>query len=229
MKKFKTVLISILAVLPALYTAVAVFFILPDTVAAHFGINGMPDRYGSKYEAFIFPAVILGAALLFFFIRKIIQASSTDGNDRTARNLDVIDTVILMMMVLFNAMCVFFLIIIHTPSVMQDKENLIFVIISTVIGILFILLGNILPKTKRNSFVGMRLSFAMDTDEHWHIANRAGGIAMALSGLCTVVAGLIVRNGTYVIYMLLSLFLFLIVAIIYSYVKIKGENKKQQR
>ena len=37
MKRFKSILILILAVIPAVYTAVAVFFILPDTVAAHFG------------------------------------------------------------------------------------------------------------------------------------------------------------------------------------------------
>ena len=41
-----------------------------------------------------------------------------------------------------------------------------------------------------------------------------------------VIAGLIVRNGTYIIYMILSLILFLTVATIYSYVIIKREKKK---
>lgn len=95
MKKFKRIMIMILAVLPMIYTAVAVFFFLPDTVAAHFGIDGTPDRYGSKYEAFLFPAIILVITLLYFFYRKFQQRSSTDDNDRTARNLDILDTVIL--------------------------------------------------------------------------------------------------------------------------------------
>jgi peptide/nickel transport system permease protein len=60
MKKSKSVLMIILSLLPAICAAVAVFFIMPDTVAAHFGINGTPDRYGSKYEAFILPAIALG-------------------------------------------------------------------------------------------------------------------------------------------------------------------------
>ena len=68
MKKFKGIMIMILAVLPMIYTAIAVFFILPDTVAAHFGIDGTPDRYGSKFEAFLFPAIILGIAVFYFFI-----------------------------------------------------------------------------------------------------------------------------------------------------------------
>ncbi len=221
MKKFKRITIMILAVLPMIYTAVAVFFFLPDTVAAHFGIDGTPDRYGSKYEAFLFPAIILGITLLYFLYRKFQEKSSKEDNDRTARNLDILDTVILIVMVLFNALCVFLLTVMKHPATMKNKENMIFVIISCVIGVLFILLGNILPKTKPNSFIGIRLSWCMDSDEHWYIANRNCGIAMVLSGICTVIAGLIVRNGTYIIYMILSLILFLTVATIYSYVIIK--------
>ena len=225
MKKFKRIMIMILAVLPLIYTAIAVFFFLPDTVAAHFGIDGTPDRYGSKYEAFLFPAIILGIAIINFFYRKFQQRSSKEDNDRTARNLDILDTVILIVMVLFNALCVFLLTMMKHPAMMKNKENMIFVIISTVMGVLFILLGNILPKTKPNSFVGVRLSWCMDSDEHWHITNRNCGIAMVLSGICTVIAGLIVRNGTYVIYMILSLIVLLTVATVYSYVIIKGKKK----
>ena len=221
MKKFKTIIIAVLSVLPMIYTAVAVFFFLPDTVAAHFGIDGTPDRYGSKYEAFLFPAIILGITLLYFLYRKFQEKSSKEDNDRTARNLDILDTVILIVMVLFNALCVFLLTVMKHPGMMKNKENMIFVIISCVIGVLFILLGNILPKTKPNSFIGIRLSWCMDSDEHWYIANRNCGIAMVLSGICTVIAGLIIRNGTYVIYMILSLIVFLTVATIYSYVIIK--------
>ena len=70
MKRFKKITIILLAILPTIYSAIAVFFILPDTVAAHFGIDGTPDRYGSKYEAFLFPAIILVIALLYFLFRK---------------------------------------------------------------------------------------------------------------------------------------------------------------
>ena len=221
MKRFKKITIILLAILPTIYSAIAVFFILPDTVAAHFGIDGTPDRYGSKYEAFLFPAIILVIALLYFLFRKFQQKSSTEDNERTARNLDILDTVILIVMVLFNALCVFLLTIMKHPATMKNKENMIFVIISCVMGVLFILLGNILPKTKPNSFIGVRLSWSMDSDEHWYITNRNCGIAMVLAGICTVIAGLIVRNGTYIIYMILSLILFLTVATIYSYVIIK--------
>ena len=224
MKKSKSVLMIILSLLPAICAAVAVFFIMPDTVAAHFGVNGTPDRYGSKYEAFILPAITIVLTALYFLIRKFIYRSSTDDNSRTEKNLDILDTVITVILILLNVVNIFILIIMTKPEVMKSKESLIFVIVSSVIGVLFIVLGNILPKTKRNDIFGMRMKFCMDTDEHWHIANRACGIAMVISGLVSIISGLIVRNGSYIIYFIISLILSLTVAIIYSYAKIKGNN-----
>ena len=225
MKRFKQVMLFLAAVLPTVYTAIAVFFVLPDTVAAHFGIDGTPDRYGSKYEAFILPAIILVTYIIYFFIRKYALLSSTDENSRTARNIDVVDTIILIVYLLLNALCVMILSLMKHPGMMKDKESIIFPIIACFIGVLFIIVGNIMPKTKPNSFVGLRLSFCMDTDEHWYIANRAGGIAMVLSGIATIISGLLFRSGVYIIGMIISLLITLTVAIIYSYVKIKGENK----
>lgn len=225
MKVFKKALLWLTAVLPLIYTAAAVFFFLPETVAAHFNAAGKVDRYGSKYEAFILPAVILAVYLIYLLIKKITRGKLTDDPERVERNLGILDTVMTILLILLNAICVFILILMGDPSVASDPENLIYVIISAVVGILFIVLGNILPKTKPNALIGMRLSFCMDSDEHWHIANRAGGIAMVISGVVTVIAGLILRSFAYLFWMLGALLVTLTIAIIYSYVKIKGEKK----
>lgn len=220
MKKFKTILTAVLAVLPMIYTAIAVFFFMPNTVAAHINLHGQIDRYGSKYEAFLLPAIILVMYIIIFFIRKFTMKSSTD-DDRTLRNLDIGDTVVMLLLVLLNAIDVFVLFMMMKPKAVMNAESIATAIVSVIVGIVFILLGNIMPKTKPNAFLGMRLSFAMDTDEHWYIANRAGGIAMVLSGLVTIAAGLILRNVGYVFVMVIALIVFLTVAILYSYVKIK--------
>lgn len=225
MKLFKKVLLLILAVLPAVCTAIAVLFILPDTVAAHFGVDGQPDRYGSKYEAFILPGIALAVYFTYLLVKKCIRRSADD-DLRTERNLSVLDTVVTVCFVLINAVDVYILILMGDPSLAHDSENLINAIIPTVISVMFIILGNIMPKTKRNSFIGMRLSFAMDTDEHWYIANRAGGIALVIVGLVTVIAGLILRSMMYLVVMVIAMLIALTVAIIYSYVTIKGNTGK---
>ena len=226
MKLFKKVLLLILAVLPLIVSAIAVLFILPDTVAAHFGIDGQPDRYGSKFEALILPGITLAGYLVYLLIKKFYRRTSTEDHSRSERNRSILDTIMIVLFVLINAVNIYILMMMNDPAIMQDSDNLINAIIPTVIGVLFIILGNIMPKTKRNSFVGMRLPFAMDTDEHWYIANRAGGIALVVTGLATVIAGLILRSFAYFIVMAATALVTLIVAIIYSYVKIKGETSK---
>lgn len=221
MKKLKQILILIAAVLPTVYSTIAVFFYLPDTVPAHFGVNGTPDRYGSKYEAFLLPGITLILCIIYFIFRKFTLRSSTDENSRTERNIDILDTVMLCVFVLFNALCVMVLLLMKHPGMMKEADNIIFPIIAAVIGTMFIVIGNIMPKTKPNSFIGMRLSWCMDTDEHWYIANRAGGIALVFSGIVTIFSGLILRSGMYLVGMLIALIVSLTVAIIYSYDKIK--------
>lgn len=224
MKTFKKVWIILFAVLPAIISAVAVFFILPDTVAAHFGPDGSVDRYGSKYEAFILPAVVLLLSGAYALLRlRIVRPSSTDP-DRSARRGDIMDTVLMLLLVLMNALNIMLLLLMdHAESVFQP-EPLAAMILSTVVGAVFILLGNIMPKTKRNSLIGMRMRFTMDTDEHWYIANRAGGIALVISGLVTIAAGFITRSVAYIFWMAGALVVTLTVASLYSYVIIKREK-----
>ncbi len=225
MKRFNIVMLWILAVLPMVYTAIAVLFFLPDTVPAHFNFQGQVDRYGSKYEAFLLPGILLSMCLIYFVCRKIGRAASTDDPARTEANLAITDTVILMICVLFNALSVTILMLMANRSLFK-ADSIFSVVMAAVIGIVLILLGNIMPKTKRNHFLGMRLSFAMDTDEHWYIANRAGGVALVLSGFATIVCGLVFRNINYILGMVISLLVFETVAIIYSYVTIKGKKNK---
>lgn len=228
MKTFKKTLLVILAILPLIVTAIAVFFILPDTVAVHFGIDGSVDRRGSKYEAFILSGVFLILGVLYFLIRNIYKkkAESTGKQERTEHSLNIADTVILLLFVMFNAVNVFVLMMMHHSESVWQPESLSAVILSTIVGVVFILIGNLMPKMKRNAFIGMRMSFTMDTDEHWYIANRAGGVAMVVTGLATVAAGLITRSVSFVFWMLGAAILTLTVAIIYSYVTIKGEKKR---
>ena len=223
MKKFKRILSLILAVLPMIYTAVAVFFFLPDKIAAHFDIHGNIDRYGSKFEAFLLPVIILVMYLIVTVVRHFAEESSTD-DEKTRRNSDIGDTITILLLVFLDAADVLVLTAMNQPNIFSNAESLAAVIISVIVGIVFIIIGNIMPKTKRNNVMGIRMKFCMDTDEHWYIANRAGGIALVLSGLATIAAGLILRSVAYIFVMVIALILFLTVATIYSYVIIKKRN-----
>jgi uncharacterized membrane protein len=56
------------------------------------------------------------------------------------------------------------------------------------IGLFFILLGNILPKIRRNSIVGIRFSWTMTNDEIWRKVHYYGGIYTVAAGFLMCLA-----------------------------------------
>ena len=47
---------------------------LPDTMAMHFGLDGTPDRWGSKYELLVIGGIMSGANLLMALMYWKIEA-----------------------------------------------------------------------------------------------------------------------------------------------------------
>jgi uncharacterized membrane protein len=66
----------ILACLPLIVTIV-VFPYFPDTIPAHYNASGLVDRYGSKFELFILPAVIIVIAVFFMFFFSYVEKKSS--------------------------------------------------------------------------------------------------------------------------------------------------------
>lgn len=62
-------------------------------------------------------------------------------------------------------------------------------ITSVVVGVGLILLGNYMPKVRRNYTFGCKTPWALDNDVNWRLTHRFCGIAFVLSGIATVVSG----------------------------------------
>jgi uncharacterized membrane protein len=64
MRKEKTFLV--LCLLPIAITAIALFM-LPETIATHFGFTLNPDSYGSKYVMLVPSCLVLAMNVVLFF------------------------------------------------------------------------------------------------------------------------------------------------------------------
>jgi uncharacterized membrane protein len=59
------------------------------------------------------------------------------------------------------------------------------------LGALFVALGILLPRTRRNPFFGVRTPFALASDENWARTQRVGAWTMVAGGVVTIAAGLV--------------------------------------
>ena len=204
-----------------------------DKVAMHYDINGNVDRYGSKYENFIFPVsmiviTIFWLIFIWYYEKKAKSASQEKEREEAKSNAKVIYFVVGGMTVMFGVMQCFFL----YGNLVQERDNLnylpfdINVVTNVLLGILLIVLGNYLPKTKLNANVGVRTPWSMQNDIVWAKSNRFGGMAGVFSGLVIIIQALLIKGMTSTLITVGIIVLFAIISTIYSYYIYKNLKTK---
>ena len=62
-------------------------------------------------------------------------------------------------------------------------------IISILVGVLFIILGNYMPKLQQNYTVGIKLPWTLNSTENWNRTHRLGGKLFIAGGVLIAVSG----------------------------------------
>lgn len=193
MKKRKTVygiVYFILMYLPLAVVLIALQY-LPDKIPAHYGSDYQVTRYGSKYEALIYP---LATVLMGYFLLGMAKLSARQEKSGE-NNRKLILTTGILVLILFNAMNGYFLytdmnMVEDLSSVPLDIQQLTL----GLAGVLMIVVGNIMPKARMNSIVGLRTHWSMKNEAAWKKCQRMGGISFIAGGIITIGICLFLRG-----------------------------------
>ncbi len=148
---------------------------LPDSLATHFGINSKPNGYSAKaFVVFGLPFIILLIHLICVIATKL-DPKSKDIN-RKIFNV-VLWICQLISLVVCNTIYVYNL----------GYEIDIEFFCSLLIGVLYLILGNFIPKVKPNYSIGFRISWALCDSENWYHTHRFGGKCMVAGGIAMIV------------------------------------------
>ena len=182
-------------------TAIVLQF-MPDQVPMHYDAVGNIDRWGSKYENLIFPLIILVMSLFWtllisYYEKKALRETDEKESAGARSNAKVIGIASLCMAVMFTVMQGFILYGAYTEvvsgattwSVDIGKVSVI------LMGIIFIVLGNFMTKTRINSTVGVRVSWSMYNDNTWRKSNRFGAFAIMIAGVVTIIMAVLLKNS----------------------------------
>lgn len=211
----KTVVIVLALVLVSTLAGVLHWNQLPNSMASHWDINDqvngtMPKSWG----VFLMPFISLGLFLLFLLIPAIDPLKANIAKFRDLFNLFMV------FMTLF-LMYVYGLSLAWNLGFTQFKmsESLL-----PAIGLLFILIGYMLRRAKRNFFIGIRTPWTLSSDTVWGETHRVGG------GLF-IASGIVAFLGAFFGGMLAFWFIFVpliastIFLVVYSYILYQQEMK----
>ena len=104
--------------------------------------------------------------------------------------------IMILVLILFNALNIYFLYtsfnkVENLSSVPFGMEQIAF----TVFGVLMIVMGNIMPKLRMNSLIGLRTHWSMKNEATWKKSQHMGGISFIIGGImiigiCTAIKGI---------------------------------------
>lgn len=211
----------IVSFIPLLLSCVAIRF-LPDEIPMHYDMAGNIDRWGSKYETFIFPVIIILMSLMWTGMSAIYKKIATKTKEEKERveyenNAKFLKLVGISMALAFGIMHVIFTYSSYVEAVNNSSKSAIDFssVICVVWGIVFIILGNFMPKVKRNGIMGLRTSKTMRDDDIWRKSNRFAGVTLMVAGVAIVIEALLIAGIASVFVMLGIILLMTVVDLIY--------------
>ena len=171
--KKELLLTSAVCLLPLL-AGVILYPRLPETMATHWGFDGTANGWSSR------AATVFGLPL--FILALHLVCSYAESRDTKRKNVNpVLRTVMLWfcpaVSLLGGAL---------TLGTGLGYEMHVGTVAPVFVGLLFLILGNYLPKLRRNRTMGIKLPWTLQSEENWTRTHRLSGFLWVLCGLVMI-------------------------------------------
>ncbi|MCJ7432921.1 MAG: SdpI family protein [Anaerolineales bacterium] len=210
-----TLIISIILIAIAIIAGAVFWNRLPNQMASHWDINDqvsgtMPKFWGVSLT----PLITLGMLVLFLIVPSIDPLKANIAKFRESFNL-------------FIVLMIAFMLYIHGLTLAWSlgyQDYRMSAAMLPFMGVLFIAIGFMLRKAKRNFFIGIRTPWTLSSDTVWDKTHQLGSILFMVSGAFAIIGGFF--GGMIAFWLMFipligsSLFL-----VIYSYVLYRQETK----
>ncbi len=194
---------SFLILVPTLF-GVIFWDKLPANMTSHWGTNGTPDGISSKaFCVFGIPLIMLALHLFCIFFTAL-DKKNKDQNQKMFRLIFYIVPV-----VAFYSLSIVYM---NAFGYTFELSKLTLILI----GAMFVILGNFLPKCKQNTTLGIKLPWTITNEENWNETHRLGGKLWVASGIAMFLS--VFLPTTVMIVVIISVILVAaIVPTVYSY------------
>lgn len=203
MKNKKWMLLSVaLCLLPTL-AGIVLWDALPERIATHFGLHGEPDGWSGKgFAVFFLPAMLAALDALCLF-----GTSRDPKAQRQSRELQKFFLFFVPVLSAYVMGLIYLTALGHT--VKMDFW------MSLLIGVVFLFVGNYMPKCRRNHTMGIRVKWTLASEENWNYTHRIGGFCWVVCGVLVLIGGL--AGATWLLFPCIFLAVLLPMAASYRY------------
>ena len=201
--KWKLLISSLIILLP-----IAVGLILWDQLPAqmpiHWGVDGNADGWAGRLTAVLALPII---NLIIHWATILAMSFDKKGLGKNPKMFSILLWICPAISLATNAFVYAFAL---------GKEFQPFIIVPLLLGVLFVAVGNYLPKCTRNYTTGIKIKWTLQNDENWNATHRFGGKVWVGAGL-VVIASVFLPETLIPWVMVPALLTAAILPIVYSY------------
>ena len=144
---------------------------LPEMIATHFGVDNEPNGWSSKgFAVFGLPCVLLG----IHWIAVLATAMDSRSRNIHGRMMTLLFWICPAVSLVCNAL---------TYTYALGLKPDVGLTVMLLLGILYIVLGNYLPKCGQNYSLGIRLPWTLNDPENWRRTHRVAGWSLTVGGV----------------------------------------------
>ena len=161
--KWKILISSILTLSPMLF-GLAVYDILPEQMATHWGIGGEANGWSSPLFVVLFiPLLLFVINLLCLALTPVIDKKNLTQNKKA---MNIVFWIMPVLSIYVNGM-------IYATAF--GLELNLMAILCILLGVLFIAIGNYMPKVSQNRSLGIKIKWTLANEENWNSTHRFSG------------------------------------------------------
>ncbi len=169
--KWRLLLSSVLILLPCL-VGVILWNRLPEVMTTHWGPDGSADGFMPRALAVFGMPVFL---LVLHWIGLLVTAADPHNREQNRKVFGLVFWICPIISFLTSGL---------TYTVALGGTLHVSLFLPLLMGILFVIIGNYLPKCRQNYTIGIKITWTLASEENWNATHRFGGKVWVIGGFC---------------------------------------------
>lgn len=176
-KNLKTLIVTSIIILLPIAAGLILWDKLPEKIPTHFNTQGVADGFSGK------PFAVFALPLFLLAVHWICLAVSS--LDPKSQNIS--KKALKLVLWICPALSLLLGTVIYSFSL--GYEFNISVIMNMFFGLLFIVIGNYMPKCKQSYTMGIKIPWTLDSEENWNYTHRLAGKLWVIGGFLIIFTG----------------------------------------
>ena len=201
-KNLKVLMITSIIILLPMLVGLILWNQLPDKIPFHWNAAGEVDGWASRPVAVFVPSV---AMLALQWLCLLVTSTDPKKQNHPQKVVHLVFWLIPLLTVVLSSF-------VYATALGSNVR--VEVLMPILLGLIFIAIGNYLPKCKQNYTIGIKIPWTLASEENWNRTHRLSGWVWVGGGIVMMLAGFFDAFwGTMIVVAIMVL-----VPLIYSYI-----------